>query len=243
MRVTRFLTALEPGPADDPIPRPALAALRDLIGADEAEYFEFRRDRAKLAHTQSHDWDEAPGSDEALVTFGYQNPLGWRRWRPADGPRRLTTSISPRALLRLEFYDGLMRPNGLTDLLKIWVHRDEHSVACVQLWNRGGVFDDRQEDMLSVVHQHLARTRAEAIAKVSNRSPRVGLTRREAEVLTWAMRGEADGAIGDRLGMATATVGKHLEHAFAKLGVHSRSEALWRITALQEAASSTKSNA
>lgn len=68
-------------------------------------------------------------------------------------------------------------------------------------------------------------------------SPRAGaregasITLRGADVLTWAMRGEPDEAIGERLGLTTGTVGKHLDNTFAKLGVHSRAEALWRVTA------------
>jgi DNA-binding CsgD family transcriptional regulator len=230
--ITRFLASLEPGPAHDPIPRPAVAALRDLIGADEAEYFEFRRaDRGTIAHAQSHDWHDAAGTDEALTAYGHENPLGWRQWRPADGPMRMSQRISRRALGRLGFHDAFLRPNRLTDALKVWLHSDEDSVACVQLWLHGPTFSQRQEDLLAIVQHHLAHVRSDAIGHSPAPAPAVGLTRREAEVLTWAIRGASDDGIGARLGMATATVGKHLEHAFGKLGVHSRAEALWRITA------------
>jgi DNA-binding CsgD family transcriptional regulator len=40
-----------------------------------------------------------------------------------------------------------------------------------------------------------------------------------------------DRAIADRLGIAEATLAKHLENAFAKLSVHSRTEALGTILA------------
>jgi DNA-binding CsgD family transcriptional regulator len=229
-RVTRFLAALEPGVESDPIPRPTLVALCDVVGADEAEYFELRRaDRFPLAHAQSHDWDEAAGSDEALRAVGHQNPLRWRRWHPADGPMRMSALISRRALRRLEFHDAFLRPNRLTDALKVWLHSDAVSVACIQLWQHSGTFAEREEDILGVLHHHLVRTRSEAMLPAPARSASAGLTRREAEVLTWAMRGESDDAIGRRLGMAGGTAGKHLEHAFAKLGVHSRSEALWHL--------------
>lgn len=224
--------ALEAGTADDPVPRHTLAALRDLVGADEAEYFEFRRaDRAMIASAQSHDWPEAPGSGEAMIAFGYQNPLGWHRWLPAHGPMRLSARVSRRALERLEFYQEFLRPNGLTDNLKIWLHSDDRSVACIQMWRRGAAFNQRQEDLLGVLQHHLATASREARRLHPARAGAAPITRREAEVLTWAMRGEPDEAIGERLGMATGTVGKHLENAFAQLGVHSRAEALWRVTA------------
>lgn len=236
-RITRLLAMIEPGTADNPLPTSAMVAIRDAIGSDEAEYFEFRRaDRAVLAHAPSHPWTDAPGTEEALAAFGHQNPLGWRRFLPADGPIRLSARMSRRSIERLDFYDAVMRPNGLTDGLKIWLHSDDVSVACLHLWRKGSYFRQMDEDMLGVLHHHLVRLRAEAIG--GERAPRsdYGLTRREAEVLTWAIRGDSDEAIAARLGMATATAGKHLEHAFAKLGVHSRTEALWLMTAASRGA-------
>jgi DNA-binding CsgD family transcriptional regulator len=224
--------ALEAGTAVDQVPRHILGELRDLVGADEAEYFEFRRaDRAVIASAQSHDWPDAPGSVEAMVAFGYQNPLGWHRWLPANGPMRLSTQMSRRALERLQYYQEVLRPNALTDNLKIWLRSDERSVACIQLWQRGSTFSQRQEDLLGVLQHHLARASRRAPDGESVPAGEAWITRREAEVLTCAMRGESDDAIAERLGMATGTVGKHLENAFAKLGVHSRAEALWRVSA------------
>ena len=230
--ITRFLTALEPGAARDPFTRTTLVALADLIGADSAEYFELRRfDRAVIARAESEDFDDAPGTDDALRRFGHQNPLRWRRWQPSDGPMRLSATISRRALERLEFHAAFLRPNRLTDLLKVWLHSDDASVACVQLWRSDSTFDQRAEDILTVLQYHLARARSDASARAGEPEANEPLTRREVEVLTWAMRAEPDEAIAARLGVSTATVGKHLEHAFEKLGVHSRAEALWRVSA------------
>ncbi|HMM85307.1 MAG: response regulator transcription factor [Gammaproteobacteria bacterium] len=51
------------------------------------------------------------------------------------------------------------------------------------------------------------------------------LTAREAEVLYWVVRGKTNRDIGDILGCSAATVKKHLEHVFAKLGVETRTAA------------------
>lgn len=230
-RVTAFLVAARAGSASDPLPRPLLAALCDLVGAEEAEYFELRRaDRAVIALAESRDFESAPGSDEALRAYGHQNPIGWRRWRPADGPMRLSARIGRRALRRTAFYNEGMRPNGLTDALKVWLHSDAASVACVQLWQRGRTFTARQEDIIGVLQSHLVRLR-QSVTPERVPATTLGLTRREAEVLTWAVRGVPDTEIADRLGLSVGTVGKHLEHAFASLDVHSRAEALWRLQA------------
>ena len=51
------------------------------------------------------------------------------------------------------------------------------------------------------------------------------LTTREAEVLYWVLKGKINRDIGDILGASPATVKKHLERVFAKLGVETRTAA------------------
>lgn len=52
------------------------------------------------------------------------------------------------------------------------------------------------------------------------------LTRREHEVLSLICRGYNRGQIADELCIAPATVGKHLQHIYEQLGVHSEHDAL-----------------
>ncbi|EUJ11173.1 response regulator containing a CheY-like receiver domain and a GGDEF domain [Methylophilaceae bacterium 11] len=52
-----------------------------------------------------------------------------------------------------------------------------------------------------------------------------GLTKRESEVLYWAIKGKTNRDIGDILGTSPRTVNKHLEHVFSKLGVETRTAA------------------
>ena len=57
---------------------------------------------------------------------------------------------------------------------------------------------------------------------------RLGLTRREAEVLLWVAQGKTNPEIAIILHAASRTVGKHLERIFAKLGVATRTDAARR---------------
>jgi CheY-like chemotaxis protein/DNA-binding CsgD family transcriptional regulator len=52
-----------------------------------------------------------------------------------------------------------------------------------------------------------------------------GLTKRESEVLYWAIKGKTNKDIGDILGTSPRTINKHLEHVFSKLGVETRTAA------------------
>ncbi|MCS7294943.1 MAG: LuxR C-terminal-related transcriptional regulator, partial [Dehalococcoidia bacterium] len=55
------------------------------------------------------------------------------------------------------------------------------------------------------------------------------LTQREAAVLERALRGATNKEIAAELGVAPGTVRTHLENAYRKLGVRSRTEALWKL--------------
>lgn len=62
-------------------------------------------------------------------------------------------------------------------------------------------------------------------ASLKTRLVSTGLTLREAEVLLWVMRGKTSSEIAVILGSKTATVSKHLEHIYQKLGVENRTAA------------------
>jgi DNA-binding CsgD family transcriptional regulator len=53
----------------------------------------------------------------------------------------------------------------------------------------------------------------------------LGLTKRETEVLHWLGEGKRNAEIAVILGTTARTIGKHLEHIFAKLGVETRAAA------------------
>jgi DNA-binding CsgD family transcriptional regulator len=229
--ILRFLDGAVAGSADAPLPVPTLSALGDLIGADDVEYFELRRaDRAALAFTTTWEVEPNPAIEEAILAFGHQNPISWRYWAPADGPLRLSALIGRRELERLDFYDAVMRPAGVRDILKVWLSSTPESASCVVLERSGSDFCARDVEVLRVLHSHLAAMRQTALAgdgavEVDD----VRLTSREAQVLSWIARGKQNEEIGRLLFMSPATVKKHIEHAYEKLGAHSRADALARL--------------
>jgi DNA-binding CsgD family transcriptional regulator len=62
------------------------------------------------------------------------------------------------------------------------------------------------------------------------------LTPREQQVLAWLAEGKTNAEIAQILVAAPATVRKHLEHIYAKLGVHTRTAAVARTRARLAAA-------
>lgn len=234
-QISRFLEVVRATPVESngAIPRSVLAALGALIPADLVESFEIRRsDRAVTADSFAWDVPAPPRDvDAALDRLGEQNPLGAFKWGPADGPLRLSRVIGRRDLRRLDFYDGYLRPLRVSDQLKVWLRRSEESARCVLLQRTDNEFSDRDAAVMSVVQEHLARMGVrsrddDARRRLSDAS----LTTREAQVLTWAVTGRTNRAVGDVLFMSEATVRKHLERAYAKLGVRNRTEAIAFLT-------------
>jgi DNA-binding CsgD family transcriptional regulator len=56
----------------------------------------------------------------------------------------------------------------------------------------------------------------------------LGLTPRECDILAWVARGKTNAEVAEILWVAPATVRKHLENIYAKLGVHTRTAAVTR---------------
>ena len=229
--ILRFLDGAVAGSPDARLPAPTLSALGELIGADVVEYFELRRaDRAVLAFSTTWEVEPDPAIDEAILAFGHQNPISWRYWAPADGPLRLSALISRRELECLDFYEAVLRPAGVRDTLKVWLSSTHESASCVVLDRSDADFCQRDVEVLRVVHPHLVAMRQTALAGGAEvEADDVGLTSREAQVLSWIARGKQNEEIGRLLSMSPATVKKHLEHAYEKVGAHSRADALARL--------------
>ena len=87
------------------------------------------------------------------------------------------------------------------------------------------------EELLRAIRTRLARheqiARAGAEPDFNNLAPlhALGLTPREAEVLSWLAQGKSNPEIAVILAMSEGTVKKHLEHVFEKLGVDNRNAA------------------
>lgn len=90
-------------------------------------------------------------------------------------------------------------------------------------------------DLLAAVQARLRRKQQTAgpgrAASAADATPAaieraLGLTAREAEILSWVVQGKTNPEIGTILGIQLTTVKKHLESIFTKLGVENRTAAV-----------------
>jgi PAS domain S-box-containing protein len=78
------------------------------------------------------------------------------------------------------------------------------------------------KELLTLIHERMAGTPAAGEAS----DPAAALSRRELEVLRLMTQGLNTAAAAERLHLSRATVRNHVQNIFAKLGVHSRLEAV-----------------
>jgi DNA-binding CsgD family transcriptional regulator/tetratricopeptide (TPR) repeat protein len=113
-----------------------------------------------------------------------------------------------------------------------------YEYACLLAWHGT---ETEQREALEVLERLGAAPAAQALRKrmraegvravprgmrTSTRSNRLGLTRREAEILTLLSQGMRNSAIARRLFLSTRTIDRHVSAILSKLGVQSRGEAV-----------------
>lgn len=102
-------------------------------------------------------------------------------------------------------------------------------------------FSERDRDVLELLRPHLRAREARvtlrrrlldgASADEGSSDPDVALTLREQEIVLLAAQGKTNGHIATELWITPATVKKHLENVYVKLGVSNRAAAANRVSA------------
>ncbi|MDF1484700.1 response regulator [Ramlibacter sp. H39-3-26] len=178
---------------------------------------------ARLARRDAR---QAGQARNALDAFGYASITV----RASDGRLMWQTPLARDLLLR---YCGTVAPATPAPVLE-WLRRHQAEAEAhiepprlsleqgprrliFRLHQRVG--DSDGGDWLIVMQE------ASDAAIIEAMSVSFKLTAREAEVLYWVVKGKINRDIGDILGASPATVKKHLERVFAKLGVETRTAA------------------
>lgn len=85
-----------------------------------------------------------------------------------------------------------------------------------------------EAELLARLRRLLARSNGRASSFVARAESSNGLTARELEVLVLLVQGLSAAEIATKLVISPKTVSSHLQHVMAKLGVHSRAQAVAR---------------
>ncbi|WP_051036065.1 response regulator transcription factor [Stanieria cyanosphaera] len=144
--------------------------------------------------------------------------------------------MTPQAATSLQSY--FPNHNGFSQLpeqLNSWVRHQitqfntEHYLAspCLPLRLQLG---DRKLTIRLVIdrpgEQYLLLLALEQVFSILASLKLIGLSKREAEVLSWIIKGKVIGAIAKETQIRHSTIRKHLENIYSKLNVQNRTEAV-----------------
>jgi DNA-binding CsgD family transcriptional regulator len=204
------------GEVDGPVafPAPVLETLRQLVPCDVVTFHE-RSSSSQRVLVYSGEPLGAVTSEirAAHRRFAHQDPL-----RPAAGARKLTDFTSLREYRRCELYRYCDRPLGVEFILQLYL--DPGASDARLEFDRSDVdFGERDRGALDLLLPHLRQF-------LRARPSAAGLTPREREVIALVADGRTNGEVAHALGVSPETVRKHLENAYEKLGVHTRTAAV-----------------
>ncbi|MGE0499133.1 MAG: response regulator [Ramlibacter sp.] len=166
---------------------------------------------------------QARQTRNALDAFGYASITV----RASDGKLMWQTPLARELLLRYYGTVAPQAPQPVVDWLRRHLREAEAQIEPPRLSAEQGarrltfrLHQQTGDDDWLLVMREVSDT-----AVVESMSLAFKLTAKEAEVLYWVVKGKINRDIGDILGSSPATVKKHLERVFAKLGVETRTAA------------------
>ena len=179
---------------------------------------------------------------EAIATFNrlaHENPLVAHYRQTQDGRvYRFSDLVTRSELHALTIYRELYRPLGVEYQMAFTLPTASDRILGVALSRGSHDYSDAERDLLGDARRFIIQAfRAASLydslreaarpddAAVESKLEASGLTKREAQVVALVARGRSNRDAAALLGMAERTVAKHLQRAFAKLGVSNRSQA------------------
>lgn len=183
------------------------------------------------------DWASADEIGQQLTALYRGHPIIMSMFPGVDRthglPRRTSDLISRRELKKTRVYAELLHPHGSEWQMTVRTDLDlSHGItgmtgSCWVFDRTRHDYTDNEVELASrlqtvlTLFEHTLAFRARAAAE-SDEALRYGLTGREIEVLGLVAQGCTAHAIADYMRITEATVRKHLENAYRKLGVGDR---------------------
>ena len=170
---------------------------------------------------------------EAHERYWLEDPL-----KPIGGARKYSDFFSRHEFHRLGLYQEVARPLGVEYMMRLWLDPRGAGKARLEFDRGDRDFRERDRVVLDLLLPHLKQFRrnAEARRRVAARPVNGAerLTPREREVVELVAEGKTNADVARLLWISPGTVRKHLENAFDKLGVHTRTGAVAALFALEE---------
>ena len=175
--------------------------------------------------------DELPDAEWHATVCRGEDPIAEQRLRGSRETLMYSDFLTQRQLRRTHFHAECLRLYEAN--YRIMLRVPAQPWVEIYLDRKEADFSERDRLVLDLLRPHLGRLYAEGLARRSSLAA-AGLTPRERNVLALVASGKTNGQIARELWLSPGTVRKHLENAFAKLGVHTRTAAATRFLQLAD---------
>jgi DNA-binding CsgD family transcriptional regulator len=210
-----------------PFPEPVLDSLRRLVPCDVVAYHEVPDcpGQPRLVYIGEPRGEMSREIRDAMERHRNQNPL-----TPRARACKFSDFLTQREFHRLGLYQEVSRPLGVEDMMRVWLDPGGHRGARIEFDRAAPAFRERDRAVLDLVRPHLEQFRRQAArrrrASASPADDAELLTAREREIIELVAEGKQNTEVARLLWISPGTVRKHLENAYEKLGVHTRTGAV-----------------
>jgi DNA-binding CsgD family transcriptional regulator len=208
-----------------PFPVPVLEALRRLVPCDVVAYHEHVDCRDLVVFAGEPRGEVTRQVREATRSYRHQDVLS-----PVDGARLYSDFFSPREFHRLGLYQEVARPLGVEDMVRLWLDPRGAQGARLEFDRPDWRFRESDRAALDLLLPHLKQFRRNAIMRRGVLAvPSNGVVQvspREREILELIAEGWTNAEVARILWISPGTVRKHLQNAYEKLDVHTRTAAV-----------------
>jgi DNA-binding CsgD family transcriptional regulator len=213
-----------------PFPPELVGRLGEFVPAAEiVTYCELDWERRRVAYEADQlAWARDPEVGDAYWELKHQHAVCEYFARTGDfRPRRMSDLLPPREWRSRELYNVVFRPYQYELEVRIRSSRPGYTRTFLFHAQKRD-FRERDRFVLELLRPHLERV-VDRFGRRATPEADLPLTRREREILEWVERGKMNAEIAEILWLSPSTVRKHLENAYGKLGVHTRTAAVARL--------------
>jgi DNA-binding CsgD family transcriptional regulator len=229
--VLAFVADLRDAPSVPQFAARAVAGLAGLIPSDSVTFSELDvHGERTLLNVTEFPWPADEVADEEFWRCMRQHPLCTHVRRTGDGSAvTVSDLLSVRQWHSLDLYQFFFRPQGVEHVLELPLTTAPGRTRAFLFDRSSNDFARRDRDVLDLLRPHLVASYRAASLRERHSLPATWdgpVTGREREILRLVALGMRNHEIAAALFLSPHTVRKHLENAFDKLGVHTRTAAV-----------------
>jgi DNA-binding CsgD family transcriptional regulator len=213
-----------------PFPPKLVERLSELVPAAEiVTYCELDWKQRRVAYEADQGaWAHNVDAGDAYWQLKDQHAVCQYFARTGDfRPRRMSDLLPLPEWRSRELYNLIFRPYSYELEVRIPSPRPGYTRTFL-FHARKRDFAERDRLVLELLQPHLKRV-VDRFQRRATLEASLPLTRREREILEWVGRGKTNVEIAEILWLSPSTVRKHLENAYGKLGVRTRTAAVARL--------------